>query len=181
MMNWSLAVILKARTARMTLLLGALVAPAALGAQRCRGCVPEDTMPRTHIVPGFGVRFGAPQKASVALGVVLGEDWQTNGHDHSRNVGLIAEPGLSGGRASLAYVYHGYGSFGSGFAIGPSVLRTWRDPWWAKENVTYVGGDIILWPIVFVGPRVGVFRSVGGNSSGSLKRWLVTFDFGFGL
>jgi hypothetical protein len=164
--------------AAVVLLSACVARPVA--AQRCRGCVPEDTLPRTHIVPGFGLRVGAPQKASVALGVVLGEDWQSNGRDHSRNVGLFAEPGLSGGRASVAYISHGYGSFGSGFAIGPSVLRTWRDPWWARENVTYVGGEITVWPIVFVGPRVGLFRSVGTNDL-SPKRWMVTFDFGFGL
>src|SRR5471030_1792883 len=95
-----------------------MLAPlASLGAQRCRGCVPEDTLPKAHVLPGFGIRAGAPQKASVALGVVLGEDWQTNGHDHSRNVALFAEPGLSGGRASVEYIRHGYGSFGSGFAL----------------------------------------------------------------
>jgi hypothetical protein len=176
------AILRSLRSLRMTAMLAAaLLAPAALGAQRCRGCVPEDTLPRTHVVPGFGLRFGAPQKASVALGVVVGEDWQSNGRDHSRNVGVFAEPGLSAGRASLAYIHHGFGSFGSGYTVAASVLRTWRDPWWAKDNVTYVGGEISVWPIVFVGPRVGLFRSVGGNTAASPKRWLVTFDFGFGL
>jgi hypothetical protein len=173
MLNW--------KTATLSLAIALLVPLAAARAQQCRGCVAEDTLPHTHIVPGLGLRVGAPQKASVALGVVLGEDWQTNGHDHSRNVGLFAEPGLAAGRASLAYIDHGYGSFGSGFGIAASVMRTWRDPWWAKQNVTYAGGDIILWPIVFVGPRIGVFRAVGASGSGLAKQWLVTFDFGFGL
>jgi hypothetical protein len=160
----------------------ALTAPfAAARAQRCVACTAEDTVPHTHLVPGFGVRVGAPQKASVALGAVYGADWQRNGRDHSRNVGLFVEPGLSGGRASVAYLDHGYGSFGSGFGVAASMLRTWNDPWWARENQTYVGGEVILWPIVFVGPRLGIFRSIGGNASGDRKRWLVTFDFGFGL
>src|SRR5947209_2536855 len=77
-------------------------------AQRCRGCSDEDTLRRPHIVPALGVRFGTPQKASAAIGVLLGEDWQKNGRDYSRNVALFAEPGLSAGRASLAYVSHGY-------------------------------------------------------------------------
>jgi len=49
----------------------------------------------------------------------------------------------------------------------------------AKDNATYVGGDVILWPIVFIGPRVGVFRSVAGNVGS--KKWFVSIDFGIGL
>jgi hypothetical protein len=154
---------------------------AVLGAQTCRGCAGDDTLRRIHILPGVGLRVGAPQKASVALGMVIGQDWQRDGHDHSRNVGVFAEPGLAGGRASVAYLSHGYGSFGSGLGVAASVLRTWRDPWWAKGNVTYAGGEVILWPIVFFGPRVGVFRSVSRVTGPDTKRWMVTLDFGFGL
>ena len=156
-----------------------LGAVASLGAQRCRGCSPEDTTTHVHIAPALGLRFGTPQKASAAVGVLVGEDWQKNARDHSRNAALFVEPGLSAGRASIAYVGHGYGSFGSGFGVAATVLRTWEDPWGAKENATYVGGELILWPIVFIGPRVGLFRSVAGNvgsRSGS-----VSFDFGIGL
>jgi hypothetical protein len=138
----------------------------------------EDTLPRAHVVPAFGIRVGSPQKGSVALGVVLGEDWQKNGREHSRNVALFAEPGLSGGRASLAYVEHGYGTFGSGYALAATVLRTWKDPWTVKPNLTYVGGEAILWPILFVGPRIGLLHNVNGSSD---RRWLVSFDFGIGL
>lgn len=148
--------------------------PAALHAQRG-----EDTLPRGHIVPAFGIRVGGPQKVSAALGVLLGEDWQKNGREHSRNVALFAEPGLGAGRVSLAYVDHGYGTFGSGFAVAATVLRTWREPWTVKPNVTYAGGEVILWPILFVGPRVGLLHTVGGMPGD--KRWLVSFDFGIGL
>src|SRR4051812_49100740 len=89
-----------------------VLAPLALHAQRG-----EDTIPRAHIFPALGLHVGSPQKASAALGVVLGEDWQKNGRDHSRNVALFAEPGLGAGRASLAYVDHGYG--GGGARVGP--------------------------------------------------------------
>jgi hypothetical protein len=158
----------------------ALFVPGAhLNAQRCATCAPEDTSRRMHILPALGVHVGTPQKASFALGVVVGEDWQKDAHDHSRNVAIFAEPGLSGGRGSIAYVDHGYGSFGSGFGIAGTVLRTWNDPWGAKENATYVGGEVILWPIVFIGPRVGVFRSVAGNVGS--KKWFVSIDFGIGL
>src|SRR5581483_1798410 len=126
-------------------------------AQRCAGCAAEDTTPHGHIVPAFGVHVGTPQKASVALGVMAGEDWRVDGRDHSRNVALFVEPGISAGRASLSYVDHGFGSFGSGLAIGPSVIRTWKNPWTVRANTTFVGGDVTLWPIFFVGPRVGAY------------------------
>lgn len=139
----------------------------------------EDTLRRMHVLPALGLHVGAPQKASVALGAVVGEEWQKNGRDHSRNIAIFAEPGLSAGRASVAYVDHGYGSFGSGFGIAGTVLRTWKDPWMAKENVNYAGGEIILWPIVFIGPRIGLFHTVGATTTS--KKWFVSIDFGIGL
>jgi hypothetical protein len=156
-----------------------LLAAAPVAAQRCTRCSPEDTLPRSHVVPAFGIHVGAPAKASVAVGVVLGEDWQKNGRDHSRNVALFAEPGLGAGRASLAYVNHGFGSFGSGYGIAATVLRSWKDPWGVKANVTYVGAEALVWPIVFVGPRVGLFHAVSGPETN--RKWFLSLDFGFGL
>ena len=158
----------------------ALVVPRSQAhAQRCPTCAPEDTARRTHVSPALGIHVGMPQKASVALGIVVGEEWQQDAHDHSRNIAVFAEPGLSGGRASVAYVDKGYGSFGSGFGLAATALRTWKDPWGAKENVTYAGGEVILWPILFIGPRIGLFRSVAGTVGS--KKWLVSIDFGIGL
>ena len=143
------------------------------------GCVTKDTVRRAHVLPALGLHVGTPQKASLALGVVLGEDWQENGRDHSRNVALFAEPGLSAGRASLAYVRHGYGSFGSGFGIAATLLRTWKDPWTVSSNMSFVGLEALVWPVVFVGPRIGVFHSVSGTPTPN--RWFVGVDFGFGV
>jgi hypothetical protein len=154
----------------------ALLSPrTSIRAQRAQ----EDTLRRMHVLPALGIHVGAPQKASVALGAVVGEEWQKNGRDHSRNIAIFVEPGLSAGRGSIAYVDHGYGSFGSGFGIAGTVLRTWKDPWMAKENVTYAGGEVILWPIVFIGPRVGLFHTVGNTITS--KKWFVSIDFGIGL
>lgn len=150
-----------------------LVAPLVLQAQRG-----EDTIPRTHIFPALGVHVGSPQKVSAALGVVLGEEWQKDGRDHTRNVALFAEPGLGAGRASLAYVDHGYGAFGSGFGLAATVIRTWKEPWTVTKNQTYVGADLILWPIVFVGPRIGLFRNVSDRMTSD--KWFVAIDFGIG-
>jgi hypothetical protein len=163
----------------MALLMVACSIPGgSLLAQRCVGCVSgEDTIPHLRVGPALGLHVGAPQKASAALGIVIGQTWQENGHDQSRNLALFAEPGLSGGRGTLAYVNHG--SFGSGFGIGASVLRTWKEPWTVKPNMTYVGGEILVWPIVFVGPRLGVFRRVAGDATA--KQWFLSLDLGIGL
>lgn len=154
-----------------------LTTPALLRAQRCIGCVTGDTVPHLQVIPALGIHAGTPQKVSAALGVGLGVEWQKNGRDHSRNVVLFAEPGLSAGRASLAYVDQG--RFGSGFGVAATVLRTWEDPWIVKENMTFVGGDILLWPIVFMGPRIGVFRRIAGDPSS--KKWFLSLDIGIGL
>lgn len=164
---------------RVIAAVAATVVIAAVGARTASAQAKEDTLPRTHVVPALGVRFGTPQKASAALGVVVGEDWQKNGRDHSRNLALFAEPGVSGGRGSLAYVSHGYGTFGSGFGVAATVLRTWNDPWTVRQNQSYMGGEIILWPVVFIGPRIGLFRNISTNETS--RRWFLSFDFGIGL
>lgn len=155
-----------------------LATSASAYAQQCRGCVPEDTTRHTHVLPALGIHVGTPQKASAALGVMVGEDWRADGHDHSRNAALFVEPGISAGRASLSYVDHGFGAFGSGFAIGPSVLRTWKQPWTVRTNTTFVGADATVWPIFFVGPRVGLYRGIAGLDK---NRWFASFDIGIGL
>jgi hypothetical protein len=166
------------RASWLAVLFFAVLAPGLARAQAgCQGCA-DDTVPHPHILPALGLHVGTPQKASAALGIVLGEDWQQNGRDHSRNVALFVEPGISAGRASVAYVSHGFGAFGSGFAIGPSVLRTWKDPWTVKPNVTFIGGDFAIWPVLFTGPRIGVFRRASGFDP---RRWFVSVDFGIGL
>ncbi|HEU4615316.1 MAG TPA: hypothetical protein VFS15_24650 [Kofleriaceae bacterium] len=165
-------------TPMLVLVAAALATPAAAHAQRCRGCQ-QDTTAHMHIWPAVGVHAGIPQKASAALGVLVGADWQRNGRDHSRNVALFAEPGLAAGRASLAYVEGGYGHFGSGFGVAATVLRTWKDPLTAKPNMSYVGGEVLLWPIVFIGPRVGLFHTVSGTQTN--KKWFVALDLGIGL
>ena len=152
--------------------------PAAARGQRCRGCE-QDTLPHMRIWPAVGVHAGIPQKASAAVGVLVGTDWKRNGRDHSRNVALFAEPGLSAGRASLAYVQGGYGQFGSGVGLAATVLRTWKAPLSATTNTSYVGGELLLWPIVFIGPRIGVFRSITNIETS--KNWFMALDLGIGM
>ena len=147
-------------------------------AQRCRDCVPEDTARHASMHPALGLRIGEPQQASVAIGLLAGSRWQAHGRDHARDVALFVEPGLSAGRASLGYAAYGRG-LGSGGSITATALRTWRNPWGVKPNVTYVGGELFVWPLMFIGPRVGVFHSIApGNAA---NRWLVSFDLGVGF
>jgi hypothetical protein len=138
-----------------------------------------DSTTRFHILPALGVQFGAPQRASAALGIVFGEDFVRDGHDHSRNIAIFAEPGLGAGRASVAYVSHGYGSFGSGFGVAATALRTWNEPWQLNANQTYVGGEVLLWPILFVGPRIGLLRNV--STVETSRHWFWSFSLGVGL
>jgi len=152
-----------------------VVAAGSAHAQRAR----EDTTTRFHVLPALGLQVGTPQKASAALGVVFGADFVRDGRDHSRNVAMFVEPGLSAGRASIAYVDHGYGSFGSGFGVAATVLRTWKEPWQVDPNQTYVGGEVLVWPILFVGPRVGLLRNV--STVETSRHWFWTFSFGIGL
>jgi hypothetical protein len=156
----------------------AVLGPSVAVAQHCQGCADDSTTHHMHLLPALGVHVGTPQKASAALGIVVGEDWYRGGRDHSRNIAAFVEPGLSAGRASLAYVSHGFGGFGSGFAIGPSVMRTWKDPWTVQDNATFVGADLAVWPIIFTGPRVGLYRRVSGLEP---RRWFLSLDFGIGL
>jgi hypothetical protein len=162
---------------RRTLVLATwLIAGAATAhAQTTRG----DSTTRFHVLPALGLQVGSPQRASAALGIVVGVDFLRDGRDHSRNVALFAEPGLDGGRASLAYVSHGYGSFGSGFGVAATALRTWNEPWQLDANQTYVGGEVLLWPILFVGPRVGLLRNV--SSVETSRHWFWSFSLGIGL
>lgn len=155
-----------------TLLVGSAT---MVGAQSTR----QDTTARFHILPALGVQVGTPQKVSAAIGVVVGQEFVRDGHEHSRNIALFAEPGLGAGRASIAYVSHGYGSFGSGFGVAATALRTWREPWQLEPNQTYVGGEVLLWPILFVGPRVGLLRNV--STVETSRHWFWSFSFGIGL
>jgi hypothetical protein len=148
--------------------------PATARAQnRCPSCM-DSVSGQWHMLPALGLRAGIPQKASVALGIVAGKNYRERGH--TEDVALYVEPGLSAGRASLAYI-SGFGNMGSGFGVAATTLRTWKDPINLATNATYVGAEAWLWPLFFSGPRIGVFRRVAGGSPG----WFFTADFGFGL
>jgi hypothetical protein len=134
-----------------------------------------DSLPQWHVHPGLGLRAGAPQGVSLALGGVFGAQWRSGtSHPRSPEFTAFVEPGWNAGRASLGVI--SFGRLGSGVGVSATVLRTWRDAWWLPENQTYVGGEVWAWPLFFVGPRIGAFHALHGR--GGL---FITADFGFGL
>ena len=168
---------------RASALFGVLLTPHVSVAQAtpaCRGaeCSQDTTRTRSHLFPALGLRFGTPQKASAALGLVAGVDWQKGGTDYSRDVALFIEPGLGASRGSAAFIT-GIGKMGSGFGLAATALRTAGRPWTLTPNTTYIGGELFLWPVFQAGPRVGLFRRVSGDAM--IGRWFLAADFGFGL
>jgi len=144
----------------------------------CRGCERDSTATKSHMFPAVGIRAGAPQKVSFAVGVVTGVDWQKRGTDYSRDVAFFIEPGVGASRASVAYITP-MGNLGSGFGVAVSAMRTSGSPWTFSPNTTYIGGELLVWPIFLAGPRLGLFRRMSGDAT--MGHWFVGADFGFGL
>ena len=149
------------------------VAGSARAQERCPSCV-DSVAGKWHMLPALGLRGGIPQKLSAAIGIVAGKNYRDNGH--TEDLAVYVEPGLAAGRATIGY-HSGFGNMGSGFGLGATALRTWKDPLNLKTNETFFGGELWIWPAFFSGPRVGVFRQMTGTRHG----WFLTADFGFGL
>jgi hypothetical protein len=154
--------------------LGSIATPRSAGAQ-CLGC--GDSVMRMHVHAGLGLRFGTPQRASLGLGVVTGPEWRSSAHPSTPDLLLVVEPGWSAGRLSVGAMT-GFGHMGTGWGVMTTVLRTWRDSWGLQDNRTYVGAEVIAWPVWFIGPRLGIFHPINGDRR---RGWFLTGDFGFGL
>ena len=123
---------------------------ATAGAQNgCSSCI-DSVTGNWHMVPALGLRAGTPQKLSAALGIVAGRNYRETGH--TQDFALYVEPGVSAGRATLGYL-SSFGNLGSGYGLGATAMRTWKDPWTVRTNTTYLGGEAWLWPLFFTGPR----------------------------
>lgn len=93
----------------------------------------------------------------------------------SPGFGVTVEPGLDGGRLSLAA---GYVSF-LGSTLGRvTLLRTWDRPAGAPSDETFLGveGQVPIPFIPMSAFRLGVFEEVGG-SGGVLWAWSVGVGF----
>jgi hypothetical protein len=137
----------------------------------------NDSIPTMHIHPAVGIRVGAPQRISAALGIVTGADYHSAAHPRSPDVVAYIEPGWSAGRVSLGIVTP-LGNLGTGWGATATVLRTWNEPWTLVENRTYVGAELSGWAVFFVGPRIGLFHAITGPGP---RGWYFTGDIGIGL
>lgn len=121
----------------------------------------------SRLGPVYGLHVGAPQRASVTVGVGR---WQQRA-DTIHIAFVAVEPGLGAGRASVGY-FRGVGNLLGGIAVRASALRTWRDPWSVAPNRTYVGVEASGHAILSA--RVGLF----GRTSPAGGPLLVTADLG---
>ena len=162
-----------ARVAGVFALTLGLCAGTGVGLAAQTASAPTDSSSHPHLFPVLGWSVGSPQKVSLALGVGA----ENRPHDRLRGPIIVVEPGVSGGRLSA-----GYGrllnNLGSGFAVAAAALRTWNSPWTLSPNQTYVGGEAVMWPLFYVGPRVGLFRQVTGTGT---RGWFVTADLSLGF
>jgi hypothetical protein len=146
---------------------------ASLGAQSAGSPAADSSAPHLHLFPVAGWSVGSPQKASLAVGFGV----ESQAHDRLHGPMIAVEPGLSAGRLSLGYVSL-LNNLGSGFGVAAAALRTWDSPWTLSQNQTYVGGEALVWPLFFVGPRVGLFRQVTGTGT---RGWFFTADLSLGF
>jgi hypothetical protein len=129
--------------------------------------------------PTWGIEGGSPQRAAVALGLLLG-DARGDGFDLGRNLFLVqVQPGLGGGRVSLGFAPFAAASSGltfAGVAVKGSLLRTWGTPKSALPGRTYAGASLdVAW---VVKGSLGVMKRVGGQGP---RDTLVTWSVGLGL
>jgi hypothetical protein len=81
MINWKAAGLVIAVGGALSLAPHGIV-----NAQSCTTCTPDNSPRRFHVSPALGIHAGTPQKASVALGVLVGEEWRQDSRDHARNI-----------------------------------------------------------------------------------------------
>jgi hypothetical protein len=110
---------------------------------------------RWGLMPVFGFHAGSPERARGSVGFFV---FKRNVNPYgSPGFGLSVEPGLDGGRLSIAAGYFSF--FGS--TLGRlTVLRTWDQPWQVPGNRTYVGFELQT-PIPYVPAsaiRLGALR-----------------------
>jgi hypothetical protein len=135
--------------------------PAALWAQSAR----------SPIRSGFlgGIHVGTPAIVSLAVGGYRNVS-RNPATEYTQDVFALLEPGVNAGRVSVGYG-DSYGTFGTGWTIRATLLRTWR-----RENANYAGAEGSAMVLGF-GTRLGIFRRVDRGRA-TLR---VTADLYFGL
>jgi hypothetical protein len=105
-----------------------------------------------HLVPGVHIGSPALVSALLAVGRCIG---CTN--FVVRHVFVSVEPGMNAGRMSLGYASAKSVQMPVGFTARATFLRRWRD-----VGVNYAGVEV-SGHLIFIGPRVGLFREIGGK------------------
>lgn len=109
--------------------------------------------------PVAGWHFFGPVRASVSAVLGVGTGDLAVPAPGSRFVLAIAEPGLRGGRLSLAYAQ--WGGFNGGLVARATALRFWG----GAAHRTYAGAELqYVVSVLPLGIRVGAFRPASGAS-----------------
>ena len=121
----------------------------------------------------LGIHGGAPAKLSAGIGMIYitGRDADTR-----EGYGLVLEPGLGAGRASLTYAE--YDRMGTALQFRLSTLRTWRSPSKVGRNQTYVGPEIRYTPMLFT-VGAGYYWRIAGDTPGQDKFFASTIGVMF--
>ena len=117
-----------------------------------------------------GLHFGPPARASVALGVRRILEHTVATKERYRDIFVVIEPGIGGGRCSVGYADFG-GNLGTGWTVRASALRRWR-----AASANYLGLEFST-HLLAMGPRLGVFRPVKPDA----ERLRLTADFSIGF
>lgn len=130
--------------------------PLGAAAQRADSTSGRERM-SPRVTPGFGLHYGSPMRISGALGVVIDLDKKS-----LDGILLLVEPGQKGIEYSLGYLRM-IGRFGSGISVRASALHTFKEPWEANPQTTYVGGELHWMAVLGVGGRAGLFKRASGT------------------
>lgn len=146
----------------------ALAGAATLAARaRAQEAIPDGKW-RVVASPVAGWHVFGPVRASVTALVGVGTGELSVPAPGSRFLFLIAEPGLRGGRLSLAGAL--WGRWSGGLVARGSALRFWA----GAPHRTYVGGEL-QWiiSVLPLGVRVGGFRAQRADAGGARRTlWL---------
>ncbi|HSA55040.1 MAG TPA: hypothetical protein VLE53_05015 [Gemmatimonadaceae bacterium] len=125
--------------------------------------------------PIAGWHFFGPVRASVSAVAGAGTSDLAIPAPGSVFALLIAEPGLRGGRASLAGAL--WGRWAGGIVARGTVLRFWA----GAPHRTYVGGEL-QWiiSVLPLGVRVGAFRPREADASGARQTlWMADLSINY--
>ncbi len=130
----------------------------------------RDSVPGWHFGWGGGLHFFGPTNASMAFGAGLKRDG-AEPEDRSRFLFAFAEPGIGAQRLSAGYA-ESVGSFGGGWSARASWLLLSGE----AHHPRYAGIELQVIPLLCLGGRLGAFRPLDRNLSGTGTLWVADFS-----